>query len=427
MDTRAPDRRPHRDTTEVVVIGGGHAGLSVSQLLTVEGRDHVVLERGRVAERWRSERWDSLHLLTPNWLTRLPSWHYQGADQDGFMSAAEFIAYLERYSESFGAPVVGGATVRRVSRQGDRFLVASDAGSWLARNVVIATGPHGRPRVPAGVDPTLVLPSSDYRNPDELSPGGVLVIGASSSGVQIADELARAGREVTLAVGRHTRTPRRYRGMDAFWWLESTGRLARTIDEMTDQRAARREPSLQLVGRPGRHDDLDLGNLQRLGVRLVGRVTEMSRYGVRLGEDLPATIVDANRRLTDLLASFDEHASRNGLDRELQPAHRPNAVPLPSLVPTSLSLRAERISTVVTAAGYRPDYSWLDVPVLDQDGNVQQRRGVTAMPGLYVVGQRFQHRRDSGFIDGARHDAAHVIAHLISRHSSAVKSEQAVR
>ena len=399
-------------TVDTVVIGAGHAGLAVSRLLAEADVDHVVLDRGQVGHRWRTERWDSLHLLTPAWMTQLPRFESIGPDPEAFVPAAAFVDHLERYAASFGAPVVTAAQVRQVSLAGRGYQVHSDAGTWYARRVVIATGPHARPRIPAGLDPEIAVPASGYRNPEALAPGGVLVVGASASGVQIADELARAGREVTLAVGQHTRMPRRYRGLDAFWWLEVTGRLARTIDTMPDRAAARREPSMQLIGRPGPSDDLDLRVLQELGVRLVGRLAHAAGRTVELGTGLEATANDADGRLHRLLDDLDDYARRQHLADELLPAHRPRPVRI-GVAPGRIDLRAEGIGTVVVAAGYEPDYSWLRLPVLGRDGHVVQRRGVTPAPGLYVVGQRFQHRRDSGFIHGARHDARGVVDHLV--------------
>jgi putative flavoprotein involved in K+ transport len=244
----------------------------------------------------------------------------------------------------------------------------------------------------------------------------VLVVGASASGVQIADELVRAGREVVLAVGSHSRMPRRYRGMDVFWWMESIGRLARTIDEMPDPDAARRETSLQLVGRnqsgeQGR--DLDLAALQARGVRLVGRVTGVCGSTVHLGGDLAGTMAAADQKLHRFLDAVDHYVRQNGLADEVLPVGRPRPVAVPA-VPSRIDLRAEGIGTVLLATGFRPDHPWLGVPVLGSDGNIRQRQGVTPVPGLYVVGQRFQHRRDSGLIDGARHDARTVVAHLLA-------------
>ncbi|MFZ2013288.1 MAG: NAD(P)/FAD-dependent oxidoreductase [Nocardioides sp.] len=403
-------------TVDTVVVGAGHAGLAVSRLLTAAGREHVVLDRGRVGERWRSARWDSLHLLTPSWLTRLPLWRTPD-DPESFMSARRFVRRLEEYAASFAAPVVSGVRVLRLAAgPNETYDLSTDHGIWRARSVVLATGPHGVPLVPAPVQATdvAVVTSDRYRNPTRLRPGGVLVVGASSSGVQIADELVRSGRDVVLAVGRHTRVPRRYRGMDIFWWLTATGRLARTIDEVPDPEAARRETSMQLVGRAvGDHagNDVDLAALQDRGVRLAGRLTGLEGQVARFGENLSGDTADADRRLGDLLASFDRYADSSGLGREVLPPVRPRAVNVPA-APARLDLHAERIRTVVLAAGFRPDHHWVDLPIVDPDGTVRQTCGVTDAPGVYVVGQRFQHRRDSGFIDGARHDARAVVRHL---------------
>ena len=409
-------------TIDTVVIGAGHAGLAVSRLLTGAGREHVVLDRGRVGERWRTERWDSLHLLTPNWMTRLPGWYYGGPDAEGFLAVAQLVRRLERYAASFDAPVIGGTTVERLEPGPDegshRYRLVTDRGTWLARHVVIATGPHGTPYVPPGLAGTdaQVLPANRYRNPGRLAPGGVLVVGASSSGVQIADELNRAGREVVLAVGGHTRMPRRYRGMDIFWCLDNTGRLARTIDQMPDAQAARHEPSMQLVGRndPERYaEDLDLGALQRNGVRLAGRFEGVAGGTARFRDDVAEKVVAADRRMNRFLDVVDTYVEQAGLSREVWDGVRPRPVDVP-VTPTRVDLRAEGIGTVLLAAGYRPDHAWLRLPVTAPDGSIRQARGVTAAPGVYVVGQRFQHRRDSGFIYGARHDAHAVVRHLLS-------------
>jgi putative flavoprotein involved in K+ transport len=406
-------------TTDTVVIGAGHAGLAVSHGLTAAGRDHVVLDRGQVAERWRTERWDSLHLLTPRWMTRLPGRRYDGPDPEGFMPVADLVRYLEDYAASFDAPVHDRTTVHSVSRAGTGYRVVTDQGTWTAASVVVATGPWGRPRVPDGVDLAgsglHLTAASRYRSPAGLPDGGVLVVGASSSGVQIADELARAGRSVVLAVGRHTRIPRRYRGMDVFWWLERTGRLARTIDEVTDPAAARTEPSLQLVGRPGagRGEDLDLSVLAGRGVRLAGRLEGIAGGVATFRDDLVARAHEADRRLHRFLDGVDAHIEATGLEAEVWVPDRPRPFE-PAPTPRRLDLRAAGIGTVLLATGYRPDHPWLHVPVTDAGGAIRQYRGATPAAGLYVVGQRFQHRRDSGFIDGARHDAAAVVAHITS-------------
>ena len=415
--------------TDTVIVGAGHAGLAVSRLLTDAGRDHVVLDRGRLAERWRTERWDSLHLLTPNWMTRLPGWCYTGPDPDGFLSSAELIQHLERYAASFQAPVIPHTRVVEIAATrgavGARFRVVTDTDTWHARHVVVATGPHGRANLPGGLSGVSgrleVLAANSYRNPAALPTGGVLVVGASASGVQIADELSRSGREVSLAVGRHTRMPRRYRGMDSYWWLDATGRLARTIDDMPDADAARRENSLQLVGNPDpclRGRDLDLGVLQARGVRLAGRLEKVVGTAASFSSDVAETIADADRRMHRFLDAVDRYVEDAGLTREVLPPMRPRAVEVSDPI-SQLDLAAENIGTVLVAAGYRPYHPWLRLPVVAPDGSIRQRRGVTSVPGLYVVGQPFQHRRDSGFIDGARHDARYVVDHLLGRETSA--------
>jgi putative flavoprotein involved in K+ transport len=413
------------DLVDTVVIGAGHAGLATSRLLTQAGHDHVVLERGRVGERWRSERWDSLRLLTPNWMLALPGSRYGGPDPDGFAPAAQYVEMLEEYAASFAAPVVDGTTVEEVrasGRDSSRFTVSTDAGTWHAGHLVIATGPHGVPVLPAGLDPAhapaTLLTARDYRSPAQVAPGGVLVVGASASGVQIADELQRAGRQVTLAVGRHTRMPRSHRGFDIYWWLEATGRLRRPFDGTRERSAALSEPSMQLVGRQhaGRSaSEVDLAALQRRGVRLTGRLREFTGGIARFADDLASRVSEAEARMHRFLDVADAYAERSGLVAEIWRPERPAPVTLPSTSPTRVDLRAEGIDTIVVASGYRPDHPWLQLPVLTADGWIGQHHGVTAVPGVYTVGQRGQHGRASGTIAGAAHDAAYVVDRIAGR------------
>jgi putative flavoprotein involved in K+ transport len=357
-------------TTDTIIIGAGQAGLAMSRCLTDRGIDHVVLERGLLAERWRSERWDSLRLLTPNWMSRLPVWSYDGPNPDGFMTAAEFVTYLEHYARSYDAPIEDDCAVEQLA-------------------------------------PSL------YRNPADLPDGGVLVVGASATGIQLADELHVAGRRVVLAVGGHSRLPRRYRGMDIYWWLERIGNFDRTIDQMPDPTAARRQPSLQLVGRPGGRP-LDLTTLQAAGAHLAGRVTGADGHHVEFADDLARSSATADRRMRRVLAEIDRHIDASGLSDEVLP---PEPVPplRPGRSPDRLDLRAAGIGSVVWATGHRRSYPWLSVPVLDEAGEIRQRRGVTPAPGLYVLGQLFQHFRSSNFIDGVGRDATFIADHLTSR------------
>jgi len=402
-------------TVDTVVIGAGQAGLAVSHELTTRGVEHVVLERHEAGARWRRETWASLRLLTPNWMNVLPGAGPTGDDSDGFITATAFADHLDRYAASFGAPVETGAAVEVLRRRGERFEVTTAAGTWRAGNVVVATGWCDQPVVPAFADDlaaTNLVPSA-YRRPADVAPGGVLVVGASATGVQLAHEMRLAGRDVTLAVGRHSRVPRSYRGMDMFWWLGRIGALDRTIDTMADAHDARHEPSLQLVGRPDRAS-LDLLTLQAIGVRLVGRVVGGAGSHLAVDPDLAGRVADAECRLDQMLQRIDEHIAASGLETEvLAPDRRPPVGPIDAVA--ELDLRAAGIRTVLWATGHRREYPWLQVPVLDATGEIRQHRGVTPVPGLYVLGQRFQHRRASNFIGGVGVDATFVAAHVANR------------
>jgi putative flavoprotein involved in K+ transport len=307
-----------------------------------------------------------------------------------------------------------GADVVSLQQDDGGFHVDTTAGSWRASNVVIATGWCDRPRVPsfAGqLDPGIAqITPNTYRNPSLVPDGRVLVVGASATGVQIADELVRAGRDVVLAAGRHSRVPRLYRGMDIWWWLDRIGTFSRTIDEIRDPARARAEGAVQLVGRSD-YRDVDLPTLQRLGVRLTGHLTGVDGTHLSFADDLTETTAAADGRLESLLTQIDAHITASGLDGELLEAGPLEQMRATEPV-TCLDAGAAGISTVVWATGYRRSYPWLQVPVLDERGEIVQRRGVTPVDSLYVLGQRFQHRRDSNFIDGVRHDAAYVTCRI---------------
>jgi len=401
---------------EALVIGGGPAGLAMSRCLSDYGIEHVILERGRVAERWRSERWDSLRLLTPNWLTRLPGLAYDGDDPDGFMAASEVVGFLEKYARLIRPPIETDTTVTSVAPARDAFTVTTSRGDWSARAVVIATGETDVPIVPSmakrlapHVDQ---LVPSEYLRPSQIRDGGVLVAGASSSGIQIADELQQAGRAVTIAVGGHTRVPRTYRGRDILWWFDRAGLLDEPAEHVQDLKQSRRQPSLQLVGHPDRRS-LDLSTLQDLGVRVLGRLRGIDGAHLTFDDDLVATTVASDAKLALLLSRLDEFARRARLDREV-------GAPEPFVprwrrffdAPTAIDLAATNIQTVVWAMGYRQRYPWLRVPVVDETGEIRHQGGVTPYPGLYVLGLRFLRRRNSTFIDGIGKDAAALAPHV---------------
>ncbi len=407
--------------TDTIIIGGGQAGLAMSRCLTEEGIDHVVLERGRVAERWRSERWDSLRLLSPKWHSRLPGFHYRGADPDGFMTMPEVIAYFEQYALSFSAPIREETTVLSVKRAPEGgYFVRTNQYDWHAPTVVIATGHCDVPFVPAmaaklSSDVRQLVPSR-YKNPSQLPPGGVLVVGASASGIQLAREIHGSGRPVTLAVGRHTRMPRRYRGRDITWWLETSGMLDERADRAFDLESARRQPSLQLVGTPD-NETIDLGVLQAQGVRLVGRVSEVDGSRVTFCDDLEQNIDAAERKLDRVLGNIDRFIDEALMDADAR--DRRPAIEVAN-APRELELRRAGISSVLWATGYRRQYPWLNVPVLNIRGEIIHDGGVTPAPGLYALGLNFLRTRKSSFIDGVGNDARALAEHISQRfhHSS---------
>jgi putative flavoprotein involved in K+ transport len=404
--------------TDAIIIGAGQAGLAMSHCLARHGVDHVVLERGRTAERWRSERWDSLRLLTPNWMSRLPGWSYRGPDPDGFMTMPEVVRYLDGYAAAAAAPVEADTTVRGLRRTAGGYAVETSRGAWRTRVVVIATGHCDIPAVPAMAR---ALPASihqvtpsGYRNPGSLPDGGVLVVGASASGVQLAEEIHRSGRPVSLAVGRHVRLPRRYRGQDIMAWLERIGLLDETVGEVRDLAQARAQPSLQLVGRPDPRG-LDLGVLQGMGVRLLGRATGAEGGVLHLADDLVETGAAAQRSLGRVLTRIDAVANDMGLPAEGWPP----AIDLAAPTPSRLELRAAGIRSVLWATGFRRDYAWLQVPVLDAQGEVIHQGGITPAPGLYVLGLRFLRHRRSSFIDGVGADAEALGWHILGQLATA--------
>lgn len=414
-------------TTRVVVVGAGQAGLAVSRLLTDAGVDHVVLERGDVADRWRTRGWDSLRLLTPRWMSRLPHWSWTGPAPHGYMTRDEVVGYLSAYASSFDPPVVTGAHVLSVRPHGDGFLVVTTAGTWSAHDVVLATGHCASPHVPdlAGMlAGTLHQVTSDaYRRPADLPEGGVLVVGASASGVQVADELRAAGRDVLLAVGSHTRLPRVYRGRDVLAWMSALGTLDRERDTLPDPAVTPHEPSMQLVGRDEPRE-MDLATLQSRGVRLAGRLAAADGHRVRFAEDLHRTTRDADRRLTRLLRRVD--AVADAADAPPAESPRPTAAGVAG-APTTADLRTEGIRSVVWATGYRRPMPWLHVPVLTPAGEVRQRAGRTPVPGLWVVGAAWQTRRSSAMLDGVRHDAALVVDAIADRLAGGARLALAVQ
>ena len=401
--------------TTTVVVGAGHTGLAMSRCLADRSIDHVVLERGEVANSWRTQRWDSLRLLTPNWMTRLPGFAYRGDDPDSYLTASGTAELIEDYAKESAAPVRANTTVTSVRPVESGYVVHTDQDTWQARAVVSASGASAVPHVPAMLRDVpagiTTLAPTEYRNPSQLPDGGVLVVGASASGVQIAEELHRSGRPVTLAVGEHVRMPRTYRGKDILWWMDASGLLDERYDEIPELSRARALPSMQLVGSPERRT-VDLNALRRLGVRLVGRLAGIRDGVAQFSGSLANVTALADLKLGRLLDTFDTWAAESDVDGLGQP-QRFAATEIPTPAQLALNLRSGEIRTILWATGFRPDLSWLQVPIFDRKSRVRHDGGVTASPGLYLIGMPFLRRRKSSLIDGAAADAADLTGHLV--------------
>jgi putative flavoprotein involved in K+ transport len=377
----------------------------------------VLEQAGRAGHTWRKHRWDSFTLVTPNWATNLPGAEYHGDDPDGFLPRKEIIAYFERYEAGFNLPVRHQVLVTAVDRgpDGQGYLVASTGGTFRAANVVIATGLYQQPKRPAvsaGFPAGIAqLHSSEYRNPEELPPGAVLVVGSAQSGCQIAEELYQSGRQVYLCVGRAGRVPRRYRGRDYHWWLDKIGLFDQTVEKLPSPRA-RFEAHPHLAGKGGGHS-LNLHLFARDGVVLLGHLIAARDGKITLAPDLKESLAAADQFEADFVGKVDEYVSQHRMDL---PEER-----LPQLqdgfdaeVIEELDLQSTGIGSVIWATGYRADFSLIHLPVLDGDGYPIHQRGVSDYPGLYFVGFPWLHTARSGILYGVGDDAAFIAATILS-------------
>jgi putative flavoprotein involved in K+ transport len=398
-----------RDLYDTVVIGGGQAGLAMSAVLQQHGREHVVLERGQVGGRWRSERWDSLRFQFPNWSLELPGYAYSGHDPDGFAHWHEVLRVIEDYAASSRAPVHQHTEVSELRAADGGFLLSVPDGTIPARNVIVATGPFQRPRIPQfsqSVMPSVLQTDpTRYRCPEDLPDGAVLLVGSGASGCQIADELLRAGRSVFLSVSRHRRVPRRFRGRDVYWWLDRMGRFAQTIDSFP----GRQWPSSTVVTGVRGGFDVNIRQMAADGARVLGRVLGASDGTLAVAPNANEVLDEADAALAGFLAAAHEFAVANP-DLKL-----PEEEPTESAVPParvaeveSLDLKREHIAAIIWATGYEYDYGWLRVPVLDTHGRPVQQRGVTPVPGLHFLGLHWMHTFKSGLFSGVGADAKYL-------------------
>jgi cation diffusion facilitator CzcD-associated flavoprotein CzcO len=402
-------------SVDVAIVGGGQAGLATSWYLTQATVDHVVLESGRVAETWRSRRWDSFCLVTPNWSVQLPGGTYAGLDPDGFMPLAELVGHFESWADSFDAPVVGNTTVTRLEPDDGGFRLSVPSGTIRARTVVVATGAYQRPHRPAGAEllpkKVMQLFAEEYSNPAALPPGSVLVVGSGQTGCQLAEELHESGRKVFLACGRCVWVPRVLEGRDIVWWMAESGFMDRTPDKLPS-------PLARLLGNPQAtgHDggrDLNFRVLNDMGVELLGRYLGAEDSKIRFADDLAASVDFGDARLKDLLNFVEAYCTRTGAKApsfDMPP-------PLRIKTRTELDIENDGIAAVIWTSGYRPDYGWVKFPVCDDMGFPIQMDGRTSVPGLYFMGVHWMRTNKSSILYGVGEDAEVVARHIVEARS----------
>jgi putative flavoprotein involved in K+ transport len=385
----------------------------MSAVLKQRGREHVVLERGQLGGRWRTERWDSLRFQFPNWALELPGYVYSGEDPHGFAHWRDILAILEDYAASIRAPVQEHTEVTRLQAADGELVLSVPNGSIRARRVVVATGPFQKPHTPQffrEIAPSIFQTDpTRYRRPEDLPEGAVLVVGSGASGSQIADELLRAGRAVFLSVSRHRRVPRRFRGKDVWWWLDEMGRLTQTIDTLPGRQWP---PGIVVTGISGGYD-VDVRQMAKDGIRVVGRVLGVSEGRLIVARNANDVLDEADEACAGFVAAAREFAAANPrLQFAAEEGPRPGALPSRIIEVESLDLRREKVTAIVWATGYGYEYGWLRAPVLDARDRPLQQRGVSPVPGLYFLGLHWMHTIKSGLLSGVGSDARYIADHM---------------
>lgn len=392
-------------TINTIIIGAGHAGLALSYLLTKRGINHLVLERGEIGERWRSERWNSLHMIFPNYMTQLPGFKYAGKNPQGFDSKDQFIKFLEEYAKSFKAPVESNTNVISVNKQPRGFLVKTDKGNFEAKNVVVAIGSFHQPVIPnlSKSFPKNIyqIHSTQYKNPAKLPKGAVLVVGAGNSGVQIVDDLISAKRQTYLCVGKLRILPRRYRGKDSLTWMDEMGKL--------DLKASDLSPEAKKVVPPllfGKNESVDIRKLSKKGVILLGRLKEVHGNEITLENNLEESLKNGDATLETFKDMVNEYIKAKRMYAPRAAAKISSNLKIESL--TELDFKKANITSVIWATGYKDDFSWIKVPLLDKAGEPIHTRGVTKTPGLFLLGMRWLYKYKSFSIYGITEDAKYL-------------------
>jgi len=401
------------ETIDTLVIGGGQAGLVMSHRLKERGLSHLVLERHRIAERWRSERWDGLKFQFPNWSVRLPDFPFPHSDPDGFANTGDIVKFIDDYAAFVAPPIRCGVAVTRLSQRGAGFIAETTDGTIAADNVVVATGPYQRNLVPdlLGDHPVFQVHAADYKNPGQLPPGAVLVAGAGASGAQIAEELLQAGRRVYLSVGRHRRLPRRYRGRDLIWWLAEM-----RLDQVTPEERGPARLGPVISGAYGGRT-IDFRSFAADGMMLLGRIEAAHDGVLDIASGLAESMADGDLVYATFLGAVDEYVRRRKLDLPEDPDAR-TTLPNPPCVTEPLrrlDLAAEGISAVIWATGYGVDFDWIDLPVTDDKGEAVHRNGISAVPGLYFLGLQWLSKMNSSFLSGVGDDAEVLADHILAR------------
>ncbi|WP_065753596.1 NAD(P)-binding domain-containing protein [Bradyrhizobium paxllaeri] len=399
------------ETIKTLIIGGGQAGLVMSHRLKQRGLPHLVVERHRIAERWRSERWDGLKFQFPNWSVRLPEFPFPHSDPDGFSDTADIIKFIEAYAAFIAPPIRCGVEVTRLSQREGRFIAETTDGTIEARNVVVATGPYQRNVIPDLLAdlPVFQVHASAYKNPGQLPPGAVLVAGAGASGAQIAEELLEAGRGVYLSIGRHRRLPRRYRGRDLIWWLAEM-----QFDQITPEERGPARLGPVISGAYGGRS-IDFRDFAARGMILVGHLDTANGSVIEIAPGLEKSLHDGDIAYTTFLDTVDEYVKRRHLDLPEEPGARATLPDPPSVTTplTRLDLAAEGIASVIWATGYGVDFSWIDIPITDARGDAVHRNGISAVPGLYFLGLQWLSKMNSSFLSGVGDDAVVLADHIL--------------